>query len=164
MVESGGMWYFRDIKWGEGELHMFMGEYHHTIDEKGRMIIPAKFREELGPNFVITRGLDQCLFVYPESEWKQLEQKLKALPFTKKDARAFTRFFFSGATECELDKQGRVNISSPLRKYAGLEKECIVIGVSNRVEVWSKSTWEEYFAESEDSFSEIAEGIVDFDL
>ncbi|MCT8139031.1 division/cell wall cluster transcriptional repressor MraZ [Anaerobacillus sp. CMMVII] len=143
---------------------MFMGEYHHTIDEKGRMIIPAKFREELGPNFVITRGLDQCLFVYPESEWKLLEQKLKALPFTKKDARAFTRFFFSGATECELDKQGRILVSQPLRQYASLEKECVVIGVSNRVEVWSKSTWEEYFAQSEDSFSEIAEGIVDFDL
>lgn len=164
VVESGGMWYFRGRKWGEGELHMFMGEYHHTIDEKGRMIIPAKFREGLGPNFVITRGLDQCLFVYPESEWKQLEEKLKVLPFTKKDARAFTRFFFSGATECELDKQGRVLISSPLRQYAELEKECVVIGVSNRVEVWSKSTWEDYFAKSEDSFSEIAEGIVDFDL
>lgn len=153
-----------EVESGRGDLHMFMGEYHHTIDEKGRMIIPAKFREDLGSNFVITRGLDQCLFVYPESEWKQLEEKLKVLPFTKKDARAFTRFFFSGATECELDKQGRVNIASPLRQFAQLEKECIVIGVSNRVEVWSKSTWEEYFAKSEESFSEIAEGIVDFDL
>lgn len=143
---------------------MFMGEYHHTIDEKGRMIIPAKFREELGSTFVITRGLDHCLFVYPQNEWKQLEQKLKTLPFTKKDARAFTRFFFSGATECELDKQGRVNIASPLRQYSHLEKECVVIGVSNRVEIWSKDTWETYFAESEDSFSEIAEGIVDFEL
>ncbi len=164
MVESGGMWYFKGIKWGKGVLHMFMGEYHHTIDEKGRMIIPAKFREELGLNFIITRGLDKCLFVYPESEWKNLEEKLKGLPFTKKDARAFTRFFFSGASECELDKQGRVNVSPPLRQYAQLEKECVVIGVSNRVEIWSKATWEEYFAQSEDSFSEIAEGIVDFDL
>lgn len=153
-----------EVESGGGDLHMFMGEYHHTVDEKGRMIIPAKFREDLGSNFVITRGLDQCLFVYPEIEWKQLEEKLKVLPFTKKDARAFTRFFFSGATECELDKQGRVNISAPLRQFAQLEKECIVIGVSNRVEVWSKSMWEEYFAKSEESFSEIAEGIVDFDL
>ncbi|MBU9712413.1 division/cell wall cluster transcriptional repressor MraZ [Evansella tamaricis] len=143
---------------------MFMGEYHHTIDEKGRMIIPAKFREELGSTFVVTRGMDKCLFVYPEKEWRQLEQKLKSLPFTKKDARAFTRFFFSGATECELDKQGRVNIAQTLRSYAILEKECVVIGVSNRVEIWSKGIWEEYFAESEDSFAEIAEGIVDFEL
>ncbi|UTR10978.1 division/cell wall cluster transcriptional repressor MraZ [Evansella sp. LMS18] len=143
---------------------MFMGEYHHNIDEKGRMIIPAKFREELGTTFVVTRGMDKCLFVYPEQEWKQLEQKLKTLPFTKKDARAFTRFFFSGAAECGLDKQGRVNIAPTLRTYASLEKECVVIGVSNRVEIWSKSIWEEYFAESEESFGEIAEGIVDFEL
>lgn len=143
---------------------MFMGEHHHNIDDKGRMIIPAKFREELGSTFVVTRGMDKCLFVYPESEWKQLEQKLKTLPFTKKDARAFTRFFFSGATECELDKQGRVNIASTLRSYAALEKECVVIGVSNRVEIWSKDVWQDYFEESEESFAEIAEGIVDFEL
>lgn len=143
---------------------MFMGEHHHNIDDKGRMIVPVKFREELGSTFVVTRGMDKCLFVYPENEWKQLEQKLKNLPFTKKDARAFTRFFFSGAAECELDKQGRVNIASTLRSYAMLEKECVIIGVSNRVEIWSKSIWEEYFAESEESFAEIAEGIVDFEL
>jgi MraZ protein len=141
-----------------------MGEYHHNIDDKGRMIVPAKFRDELGSTFVVTRGMDKCLFVYPEKEWQQLEQKLKTLPFTKKDARAFTRFFFSGATECELDKQGRVNIASTLRSFAMLEKECVVIGVSNRVEIWSKDVWEDYFAESEDSFAEIAEGIVDFEL
>ncbi|MFC0558709.1 division/cell wall cluster transcriptional repressor MraZ [Halalkalibacter alkalisediminis] len=143
---------------------MFMGEYRHNVDEKGRMIVPAKFRDDLGSSFVVTRGLDRCLFVYPQEEWKKLESQLKTLPFTKKDARAFTRFFFSGATECELDKQGRVNIASPLREYAELDKECVIIGVSNRVEVWSKSNWEDYFAESEESFSEIAENIVDFDL
>ncbi|GAE29142.1 division/cell wall cluster transcriptional repressor MraZ [Alkalihalobacillus hemicellulosilyticus] len=143
---------------------MFMGEYHHNVDDKGRMIVPAKFRDALGSTFVVTRGLDRCLFVYPQAEWLKLEEKLKSLPFTKKDARAFTRFFFSGATECELDKQGRVNIASPLREFAQLEKECVVIGVSNRVEVWSKAIWEEYFAESEESFSEIAENIVDFDF
>lgn len=141
-----------------------MGEYHHNVDEKGRMIIPAKFRDGLGSSFVMTRGLDRCLFVYPPEEWRKLENQLKELPFTKKDARAFTRFFFSGAAECELDKQGRVNIASPLREFAQLEKECVIIGVSNRVEVWSKENWETYFAESEDSFSEIAENIVDFDL
>lgn len=143
---------------------MFMGEYQHSIDDKGRMIIPAKFRDSLGEKFVITRGLDQCLFAYPQDEWSVIEQKLKSLPFTKKDARAFTRFFFSGATECELDKQGRVNIAPNLRQYAELTKDCVVIGVSNRVEIWSKDIWEDYFAQSEESFSEIAEKIVDFDL
>ncbi len=141
-----------------------MGEYRHNVDEKGRMIVPAKFREALGASFVVTRGMDRCLFVYPLDEWSRLEEQLKALPFTKKDARAFTRFFFSGATECELDKQGRVNIASTLRHYAEIEKECVIIGVSNRVEVWSKSKWEEYFAESEDSFADIAENLLDFDL
>lgn len=143
---------------------MFMGEYHHTIDTKGRMIIPAKFREGLGETFVLTRGLDQCLFGYPMNEWKILEEKLKSLPLTKKDARAFTRFFFSGAVECELDKQGRINIPSPLLKYATLEKECIVIGVSNRIELWSKEVWEKYVEEQEDSFEEIAEKMIDFDI
>lgn len=141
-----------------------MGEYQHSLDEKGRVIIPAKFRESLGATFVITRGLDNCLFVYPQNEWSQLEQKMKALPFTRADARAFTRFFFSGAVECELDKQGRVTIPGTLRSYGRLEKECIVIGVSNRVEIWGKEHWESYFHQSEDSFNEIAEKIVDFDL
>lgn len=141
-----------------------MGEYHHTIDLKGRMIVPSKFRDGLGEAFVLTRGLDQCLFGYPMSEWNVIEEKLKALPLTKKDARAFTRFFFSGATECELDKQGRVNIATPLLQYAKLEKECVVIGVSNRIELWSKSNWESYVAEQEDSFEEIAENMIDFDI
>ena len=143
---------------------MFMGEYQHTIDSKGRMIVPAKFREGLGEQFVLTRGLDQCLFGYPMSEWKLIEEKLKALPLTKKDARAFTRFFFSGATECELDKQGRINIASPLLSYAKLEKECVVIGVSNRIELWSKEIWEQYVEEQEDSFAEIAENMIGFDI
>ena len=143
---------------------MFMGEYRHSVDDKGRLIIPAKFRDELGASFVVTRGLDRCIFVYPQDEWKQLEIKLKTLPFTKKDARAFTRFFFSGASECELDKQGRVNIATPLREYAELEKECVIIGVSNRVEIWSKAIWEDYFANSESSFAEIAENLVDLDI
>ncbi|PTM59231.1 division/cell wall cluster transcriptional repressor MraZ [Desmospora activa] len=143
---------------------MFMGEYRHSVDEKGRLIIPSKFRDGLGSSFVVTRGLDHCLFVYPLGEWKQLEQKLKALPFTKKDARAFTRFFFSGATVAELDKQGRVNLPGNLRDFAKLEKECVVIGVSNRVEIWSKEAWSAYYVESEDSFNEIAEKLVELDL
>ncbi|CAM4446926.1 division/cell wall cluster transcriptional repressor MraZ [Paenibacillus phoenicis] len=143
---------------------MFMGEFQHSIDDKGRIIIPAKFRELLGSSFVVTRGLDQCLFVYPMQEWEVLEQKLKALPLMKSDARAFTRFFFSGATECEWDKQGRVNLPSNLRQYAKLEKDCVVLGVSNRVEIWSKDTWEQYFQQSEDTFNEIAEKLVDFNF
>ncbi|MEH7663649.1 division/cell wall cluster transcriptional repressor MraZ, partial [Bacillus velezensis] len=104
------------------------------------------------------------LFGYPMNEWKLIEEKLKALPLTKKDARAFTRFFFSGATECELDKQGRVNIASSLLNYAKLEKECVVIGVSNRIELWSKVIWEQYTEEQEDSFAEIAENMIGFDI
>ncbi|MGY4689725.1 division/cell wall cluster transcriptional repressor MraZ [Salibacterium sp. K-3] len=143
---------------------MFMGEHHHNVDDKGRMIIPSRFREGLGETFVITRGMDECLFIYPMEEWERLESRLKSLPFTKKDARAFTRFFFSGAAECELDKQGRVSIPSTLRRYAEIHKECVVIGVSTRVEIWSRDKWEDYFEESRESFSDIAENIVDFDF
>ncbi|MBT2697726.1 division/cell wall cluster transcriptional repressor MraZ [Bacillus sp. ISL-40] len=143
---------------------MFMGEYHHSIDNKGRMIVPSKFRDDLGEMFIITRGLDQCLFGYPISEWELIEEKLKGLPLTKKDARAFTRFFFSGATESELDKQGRINIPAPLLQYAKLEKECVILGVSNRIEIWSKQIWEDYFSQSEESFAEIAENMIGFDI
>lgn len=141
-----------------------MGEYHHNVDTKGRLIVPAKFREDLGEIFILTRGLDQCLFGYPLDEWKVIEDKLKNLPLTKKDARAFTRFFFSGATECEIDKQGRINIATPLVNYAKLEKECVVLGVSNRIEIWSKDIWGDYFSESADSFAEIAENMIGFDI
>lgn len=141
-----------------------MGEYHHSVDDKGRMIIPAKFRDALGTHFVMTRGLDNCLFIYPQEEWAQMEQKLKSLPLMKSDARAFTRFFLSGATECELDKQGRVNIPSNLREHAKLDSNAVVIGVSSRVEVWSKEMWESYSQNSEASFDEIAENLVDFNF
>ncbi|WP_312469190.1 division/cell wall cluster transcriptional repressor MraZ [Neobacillus sp.] len=143
---------------------MFMGEYHHSIDIKGRLIVPSKFRDELGDMFIITRGLDQCLFGYPVSEWGLIEDKLKSLPLTKKDARAFTRFFFSGATESEFDKQGRINIPAPLLQYAKLEKECVILGVSNRIEIWSKQIWEDYFTQSEESFTDIAENMIGFDI
>ncbi len=147
-----------------GVKGMFMGEYQHTIDTKGRLIIPSKFREDLADGFVLTRGLDNCLFGYPMNEWKKLEEKLKALPVTKKDARAFTRFFFSGATEVELDKQGRVNIPSSLLGYAKISKDCMVIGVSGRFEIWSEENWQTYYEESEESFNDIAENIMDFDF
>jgi MraZ protein len=145
-------------------MGMFMGEYHHSIDNKGRLIVPSKFRDELGDMFIITRGLDQCLFGYPISEWGLIEEKLKGLPLTKKDARAFTRFFFSGAVESELDKQGRINLPSPLLQYAKLEKECVILGVSNRIEIWNKQIWEDYFTQSEESFVEISENMIGFDI
>lgn len=141
-----------------------MGEYRHNVDTKGRLIVPAKFREDLGEVFVLTRGLDQCLFGYPMSEWKIIEEKIKSLPLTKKDARAFARFFFSGATECEIDKQGRINIPTTLLQYGKIEKECVVLGVSNRIEIWDKEIWGNYFTESEESFADIAENMIDFDL
>lgn len=161
VVDSGAKW---ETMVKRSEMPMFMGEFQHSIDEKGRIIIPAKFRELLGTSFVVTRGLDHCLFVYPMEEWSLLEQKLKSLPLMKADARAFSRFFFSGATEVEWDKQGRVNLPGNLRQYAKLEKECVIIGVSNRVEIWSKETWSEYYDTSEQSFNEIAEKLVDFDF
>lgn len=143
---------------------MFMGEYQHSVDAKGRLIVPAKFREALGETFVVTRGLDNCLFGYPMNEWRKLEEKLKGLPMTKKDTRAFARFFFSGATEVEIDKQGRINIPATLMQHAHLEKECVVLGVSNRIEIWAKDAWEAYFSESEQSFNEIAENMIGFDF
>lgn len=143
---------------------MFMGEYQHTLDNKGRIIIPTKFRNELGSSLILTRGLDQCLFAYPKSEWMQLEQKLRSLPFTKADARAFTRFFFSGANEVEFDKQGRIRIPSNLRQFAALKKDCVIIGVSSRIEIWSKELWQEYASASEEAFTKIAESLVDLEL
>ena len=141
-----------------------MGEYQHTVDTKGRLIIPSKFRDDLADGFVLTRGLDNCLFGYPMTEWRKLEEKLKALPVTKKDARAFTRFFFSGATEVELDKQGRVNIPTTLATHAKLSKDCIIIGVSERFEIWSDELWQAYYEDSAESFNDIAENIMDFDF
>ncbi len=143
---------------------MFMGEYQHSIDMKGRLIVPSKFREQLEEGFILTRGLDNCLFGYPLDEWQKLEEKLKALPVTKRDARAFTRFFFSGASEASLDKQGRVNIPANLREFAKIEKDCMIIGVSSRIEIWSAELWEAYYEESEESFNDIAENLIDFEF
>ena len=141
-----------------------MGEYQHSVDTKGRLIVPSKFRDTLGESFVITRGLDNCLFGYPMEEWRKLEEKLKSLPMTKKDARSFARFFFSGATEVEIDKQGRINIPSPLLQHANLLKECVIVGVSSKIEIWAKEAWENYFEEAKDSFNEIAENMDGFDF
>lgn len=145
---------------------MFMGEYHHTIDEKGRIIIPAKFRNELGDKFILTRGLENCLFAYSESDWNSIVEKLNKLPFTKKDARNFSRFFLSGATVVEFDRQGRINVSQPLVSYAELLKDCVIIGVGDRLEIWSSDNWNNFFTNNKDNMSDIAENLftTDFDL
>ena len=135
---------------------MFMGEYQHSMDNKGRVIVPVRFRDGLGQKFVATRGLDNCLFVYPMQEWSILEKKLTSLPITSKNARSFVRFFFSGATECELDKQGRISLPANLRDYAELLKEIILIGLANRIELWAKERWENYLNSAEESYEEIA--------
>ena len=135
---------------------MLIGEYSHSIDAKGRIIIPAKFRTELGERFIVTKGFDGCLYGYSLDEWKAIEEKVKTLPLvTGKDARNFTRFFFSSAIECELDSQGRILISQGLREHAALEKDIVIIGVSSRIEIWSKQKWTEY-NEAQDS-DDIAE-------
>jgi len=138
---------------------MFMGEFHHNIDDKARIVLPSKFREELGETFVVTRGLEGCLFVYSKLEWDNLVTKLKALPFTKKDARAFLRFFLSGAMECQVDKQGRVALPTPLVSYANLKKECVVIGVNDRLEIWSNDAFNDYFKQNEENISDLAEDL-----
>ena len=145
-------------KWG---IIMLMGEFHHTIDEKGRLIIPSKFREELGNNFIITRGLEECLFIYSMENWNKITSKLNSLPFTKRDARSFTRFFLSGATAAEFDKQGRINITSPLVSYAELKKECVIIGVGDRLEIWSSEKWNNFYEENKENLSNIAENVSD---
>lgn len=142
---------------------MFIGEYQHALDSKNRIIVPAKLRESLGNKFVITKGLDGCLYAYPLEGWKILEEKLKTLPLTNKDARAFVRFFFSGACEIELDKQSRGLIPQNLKEYAGIEKEIVSIGVLSRVEIWSKENWTKY-NESDIDFDSIAEKMNDLGI
>lgn len=140
---------------------MFLGEYQHSLDSKGRIIIPSRFREELGSNFVATKGLDQCIFLYTLEEWKVIEQKIHSLPFTRADVRAFARFFFSGASELEIDKQGRSVLPTNLRNYAHIEKELMIIGAGSRVEIWSVEKWEDYQSIAASRFEEIAEKLVD---
>ncbi len=135
---------------------MLTGEYIHSIDAKGRVIVPSKFREILGEEFVVTRGLDGCLFLYSQKEWKVFEEKLRTLPLTNKDARTFTRFFVGSAVDGTLDKQGRVLISTALRSFAKLDKEVVLVGVLERVEIWDKAKWEENNAVCEDDMDSIA--------
>ena len=123
-------------------MHMFMGEYNHTIDAKGRLIIPAKLREVLGDEFVVKKGKDGCLFVFDNSEWQAFAEKLRSLPMIDKEVRQFTRFFLAGAASVEVDKQGRILIPSVLREFADITKDAVLIGVGSRIEIWSKDRWE----------------------
>ncbi|HYH05053.1 MAG TPA: division/cell wall cluster transcriptional repressor MraZ [Bacillota bacterium] len=143
---------------------MFMGEFQHSLDDKGRLIVPAKFREGLGEKFIVTRGLDNCLFVYPLTQWKVLEEKIKELPTSHADTRAFVRMFFSGAVEAELDKQGRIVIPQHLRDHARIERDAYIIGVSTKVEIWSKAAWEQYSSQAQQSYENIAETIIDIGI
>lgn len=144
-----------------GGDYVFMGEYEHTIDTKGRVIIPAKFRNQITTPCIVTRGMDHSLTVYPMAEWDKVKERLAQLPSTKGNARKFVRFIFSAATECEFDKQGRINIPPVLRTYAQLTKQCTIIGVSSHFEIWDAQAWAAYQAEAAEEFDEIAEEIED---
>ena len=134
---------------------MLIGEYEHSLDAKGRLIMPSKLRDDIGEKFIITKGLDGCLFAFSIEEWKIFEQKLRSLPISNKDARAFSRFFFAGAMDCEIDNQGRFLISSNLREFAGLTKEVVIVGMDSRIEIWSKDKWQK--CDEDISADEIAE-------
>lgn len=145
-------------------MAMFMGEYHHNLDSKGRLIIPAKFRDQIGDEIIFTRGMEGCIFGYPQAEWQKIEAKLAKLPLTQRSARKFTRLFYSGAMETEFDKQGRVNLTSTLKEHADLIKECVIVGVSNRIEIWSEDRWQKFADEADDNYDDIAEDLDDIEL
>ena len=128
---------------------MFMSQYNHTVDAKGRLIVPSKFRDQLGDEFVVTKGMDGCLFVYANEDWKAFEEKLATLPMTNKEARMFTRFFLAGAATLEVDKQGRILLPANLRDFASLEKDVVLVGVGTRIEIWSKENWENMDADQD---------------
>ena len=155
MERSGKKW----LKMREEGNKVLIGEYEHSLDAKGRLIMPAKLREDIGEKFIVTKGLDGCLFGFSQTEWNNFEDKLKTLPLTNKNARDFVRFFLSGATECEIDKQGRFLIASNLRDYADMEKEVAIIGVGTRIEIWNKEKWKKYNSEENISADEIAENM-----
>lgn len=152
MAESGNKW------WNK----VFIGEFKHNLDAKNRIIIPAKFRDELGPVFVVTKGLDGCLSVYTQQQWITVIEQLQKLPSTKRETRLYIRSITSKATECECDVQGRIQLPSYLKSEADLEKECVIVGVAEHVEIWSKVRWEGYSQVASDSLEDIAEQLTDF--
>jgi MraZ protein len=143
---------------------MFYGEYEHTIDKKGRIIIPSRFREFLKEydieKFYVTRGLDKCLFMFTEDEWKSQESKFRTMPFTKSESRKFNRLYFSGAVQLECDKQGRILLPKYLKDFCDIKRDVVIIGVSNRIEIWAREAWQEYYKSSKSSFEEIAENLM----
>ncbi|MDO5301611.1 MAG: division/cell wall cluster transcriptional repressor MraZ [Tissierellia bacterium] len=143
---------------------MFYGEVKHALDIKGRLIVPAQFREGLLPEFVMTKGLDHSIFVFPQGEWRVMEEKLRALPLTHRDARAFVRYFFSGAHAGTVDKQGRIRIPQNLMEYAGLTKQVMIIGVGSRLELWSEEQWQNYNNDEQLSYDNIAEKLADLGI
>jgi MraZ protein len=143
---------------------MFLGENRHTLDPKGRIIMPSRLRQKLGSVFYATKGLDHCIFIYTIEEWEKLEDKIQTLPFMKGDVRSFTRVFFSGACELEMDRQGRVLLPANLKDHAEIDKDVVIAGVGSRLELWSVERWEEYQAEAAKSFEEITEKLVEFNL
>jgi MraZ protein len=139
---------------------VFLGTHSPRLDEKGRLFLPAKFRDELAEGLVITKGQERCLFVFPMTEFERIATQLREAPMTHKAARAYTRVFFASASDEVPDKQGRVTIPPALREYAGLSRDCVVIGASTRVEIWDRQAWEDYLAESEESFADIEEEVL----
>ncbi|MGL5043152.1 MAG: division/cell wall cluster transcriptional repressor MraZ [Culicoidibacterales bacterium] len=143
---------------------MLIGEFHHSLDVKSRLIVPVKFREEIGRTFVMTRGLEGCLFVFSQKEWENISDKMATMPLMKKQARQFSRMFLSGAAEVDVDKNGRFIIPQVLQNFAQLEKDCVIIGVQDRLEIWSKSRWTEFCEDSFDQYEEIAEQLIEFEI
>lgn len=154
MVDSG-------ILWKKVGIKMLIGQFHHNLDEKNRLVIPTKYRLELGESFIITKGLEKCLYVYSNKEWEKLVSKLSTLPFNKKDTRGYLRFFFSGASDIGLDKSGRVSICEPLINYAGLKGKCVVIGVNDHLEIWDEDAFNSYLDDNASSLADIAENLFD---
>ncbi len=144
---------------------MFYGEYLHSIDRKGRLILPAKFREVAKSNFIerffVTRGLDKCLFMFAEEEWRTQEAKFKAISFTKQQARIFNRLYFSGAVEIIADRQGRILLPQYIKDFAQIKRDVVIVGVSNRIEIWAKDKWEEFYKSSQPSFEDISEKLIE---
>ncbi|WP_425486356.1 division/cell wall cluster transcriptional repressor MraZ [Erysipelothrix inopinata] len=145
-----------------GAILVFIGEYQHNIDTKGRIIVPAKFRDELGEVMIVTRWLDGCLAIYTMEQWQQVYENLKKLPSTKREARMYTHMIMSKAAECEMDSQGRIRIPSHLTQEAHLTKNCVLVGVSDHVEIWDKERWDAYYETASENFEEIAESLTEF--
>lgn len=149
---------------GGGRKTLLLGEYNQKIDEKSRVIVPSKFRDDLGSSFVVTKGFDTCLFIFSINEWQNFELQLKSLPLTNENARKFVRYFAAGATECQVDKQGRILLPANLKEYAGLKKDIVITGVSTRAEIWDKTKWDTYTSPDNIDLDEVASHMSEFGI